>query len=286
MKNYQDFCHSITKKLFAIIDEKGSLLTWHKSWAVDGCGKLPIGSKGLYRNSNLFGLLTEQVGQGYNSNRWLTFNQIKKTGGHVKKGAKSEVVCFWQMKTMVDETSTEKSTKTVPLFKTYRVFNLEQTTLEPTACPGSELQIHSVDELINKLNVTVSHFGGKAYYRASDDAIVMPKPSQFNSKENYYATLLHELCHFTGSYNREPRECFDKYANDDTARAEEELIAEIGSVFLSAHLGIKGQLENHASYIKSWKQNLSEKQIMSATNKAAKVFEWIINQGGEVKDSV
>jgi antirestriction protein ArdC len=47
---------------------------------------------------------------------------------------------------------------------------------------------------------------------------------------------------------------------------------------LAAHYGVKGELENHASYVQSWKQSLDEKQVASAANKAAKAFEWIINQ--------
>lgn len=88
--------------------------------------------------------------------------------------------------------------------------------------------------------------------------------------------MLHELVHWSGAKNRVPRPCFDNYDSDNKARAEEELIAEMGSVFLCAHFGVKGELENHASYINHWKQDLNEQQIMSAVNKAAKAFEWII----------
>jgi len=59
--------------------------------------------------------------------------------------------------------------------------------------------------------------------------------------------------------------------------AEEELVAEIGSVFLAAHLGVTGDLYNHASYVNSWKQKLTSADIMRAVNNAAKAFEYLIS---------
>ena len=174
---------------------------------------------------------------------WLTFNQVNKKGGHVKKGAKSKTVYFWQMRTVSDKENKDGGVKQTPFFKAYCVFNLEQTTLGASECIAPEVRTGSVDELISKAGVTVSHFGGSPFYQAIDDVIVLPGPENFNTKENYFAALLHELCHATGAKNRVPRPCFDNYALDDKARAEEELIAEIGSVFLCAHFGIKGELD-------------------------------------------
>jgi antirestriction protein ArdC len=165
----------------------------------------------------------------------------------------------------------------VSIFKVYRVFNLEQTTLEPTHYPTPEFKEEAITTLLNKLGTTVSHFGNSAYYNNATDAIVLPQPDRFSSKQNYYATLLHELTHWTGGNDeRVPRQCFTNYGLDIKARAEEELIAEIGSVLLAIHFGLRGELENHASYVQNWKQHLDEKQVMRAANKAAKAFEWII----------
>ena len=46
-----------------------------------------------------------------------------------------------------------------------------------------------------------------------------------------------------------------RYAKDRTGRAREELIAELGSCFLCADLGIAPEFEprpDHASYLQSW----------------------------------
>jgi len=79
----------------------------------------------------------------------------------------------------------------------------------------------------------------------------LPAKERFNSEGNYLATLFHELIHWTAKEERLPRECFKNYRMDSKARAEEELIAEIGSVFLAIHYGIKGELENQVLSILS-----------------------------------
>ncbi len=279
MKTYQDFCHSVTKKLFEIIDQNGSLLSWQKNWDTQSSLQLPIGSNGLYRGANLFVLLNAQLDIGFNSNQWLTFNQVKKLGGCVKKGAKSQGVYFWKIREVQQENRGEKEVKKVPIFKSYNVFNLEQTSLDKTVLPSPDFNIKSIDELVGTLGATVTHFGNRAYYNHLSDIIYLPNPDRFNSRENYYATLLHELVHWTaGREKRLPRECFKEYQNNIKARAEEELVAEIGSALLTIHFGVRGELEGHASYVQSWKKLLGEKQIMSATHKAARAFEWIIGQ--------
>lgn len=282
MNNYQDFCQTITKQLFDLIDTKGSLLSWHKRWESKGSKQLPIGSNGLYHSSNLFMLLMAQFETGFQSNHWLTFNQIKQKGGCVKKGAQGRKVIFWKLnevKGVKDNGDTEE--KIIPIFKTYYVFNLEQTTLDLPVSVDPVFQQSAIDALVTRLGVSVSHFGNSALYNKLDDVIVMPYLKSFTSVENYYATLLHEICHFTGHSTRLPRPCFDDYGKCEKARAQEELIAEIGSVFLSAHFGLKAELENHASYIQSWKTLLNEKEIASAISKAARVFEWILLAASE-----
>lgn len=60
--------------------------------------------------------------------------------------------------------------------------------------------------------------------------------------------------HWTAAAHRVGRD-LSRYAKDRTDRAREELIAELGSCFLCADLGIAPELEprpDHASYLQSW----------------------------------
>ena len=272
MKNYQDFCNDISNTIFEIIDRNGSILKWKQSWQVDGTLTLPVGTSGIYRGGNLFNLLTAQVGKGYTKPVWVTFNQVNNLDGKVLKGAKSQIVYFWKILNKSEVVDGKTVEKTTPLFKTYRVFNIEQTSL------GDESIIIndnvSLTEILDNHNIEISTFGNQPRFNLNDDVIIMPKQEYFNSNDDYHTTLLHEMIHWTGHTSRLNR--FKAISYQSKEYAEEELVAEIGSVFLATHLGINGDLVNHASYVNSWKQNLSSADIMRAVNNAAKAFEYLI----------
>lgn len=277
MKTYQEFCAAIAKQLFDLIEKEGSLLSWRKNWNSAGSAKLPVGVGGMYRGSNLLALFFSQYEEGFKSNQWFTFNQIKQRDGQVKKGTKGRKVCFWKLFEKASVENNEKA-KSIPLFKTYYVFNVDQTTLDETIEAAPLFSSADVDCLIQKLGITISHFGGKSYYNPNSDVIVLPEQKNFTSENAYYAVLLHELVHWTAGRDRLPRECFNNYGKSDKDRAQEELIAEVGSLFLSSHFGLQAELENHASYVQGWKKHLFEKEIMGVVNKATKAFEWILDR--------
>lgn len=273
MKNYQDFCNHITNTIFDIIDNHGSMLQWKKTWEVNGSFALPLGNSGFYRGGNLLSLLVTQVDKGFTDNKWFTFNQIQKLGGTVLKGAKSEIVYFWKPINITETVDGKDIAKNVPIFKTYRVFNIEQTSLADSIMVIYD-EASCIREALLKHDVTISTFGNQPLFNISNDVIVMPKAEYFQSQDDYNTTLLHELIHWTGHESRLNRMNFT--SKQSKAYAEEELVAEIGSVLLATHFGINGDLFNHASYVASWKKHLTPKEIMRAVNNAVKSFEYVI----------
>lgn len=77
----------------------------------------------------------------------------------------------------------------------------------------------------------------------------------------------HETVHWTAPAHRVNRD-LSRYHKDRSERAREELIAELGSCFLCADLGIVPELEprpDHASYLASWLEVLAnEKRFIFA----------------------
>lgn len=281
MKSYSEFCDDIAKTLFDIINEKGSLLSWKKTWDVEASYKLPMGQSGYYSGSNLFKLLYKQVDSGFKSNKWLTFRQVQLQKGRVLKGAKSEAACFWRKieKLEVNEKTKKEELNSYPLFKSYRVFNIDQTDLEINSDAEIENQSHntSIEAMLKKHDVNISYFGNQPRYSTADDVIIMPKISEFDSENNYLATLLHELVHWSGGENRLNRETVIKYAHP-IQRAKEELVAEIGSLFLSTHFGITGNIERHAAYVQGWQENLTPLDVAKCISKATQAFTWLISK--------
>lgn len=106
----------------------------------------------------------------------------------------------------------------------------------------------------------IRHGGSQAYYSPVSDHIQMPPFETFRDAGGYVATLSHEATHWTAAPERVGRD-LSRYARDKSERAREELIAELGSCFLCADLGIAPELEprpDHASYLQSWLSVLVE----------------------------
>jgi antirestriction protein ArdC len=92
-------------------------------------------------------------------------------------------------------------------------------------------------------------------YSPSLDRITMPHLSQFESADEFFSTLYHELTHSTGAKHR-----LNRFAETEGDRVEkysfEELVAEFGAAFLCGFAGIqnRGTEELQASYIEGWAQ--------------------------------
>jgi antirestriction protein ArdC len=104
----------------------------------------------------------------------------------------------------------------------------------------------------------------------------MPIKSDFIEESGYYATLLHELTHWSGAKHRLDRTKGKRFA--DTAYAFEELIAEIGSAFLCEKYSVKGDIR-HEGYIASWLKALKNdnKMIFKASAYAQKSTDYIVS---------
>lgn len=170
--------------------------------------------------------------------------------------------------------------------------NMAERTINKDALENQQdkkLQEH-VTRMIKKMGVAVEHnkFTDTPYYSPSQDKIVMPPMNMYESDARYYSTLLHEACHATGHKSRLERPSLSNYSDDRKERAYEELVAELGGVFMALELGIKtvssSELQNHASYVKGWGSLLSEDLasgnctiLNKACSDAEKAVEFMLN---------
>ena len=103
-------------------------------------------------------------------------------------------------------------------------------------------RIAAADRFVSQTGAKIEHGGDRAFYRPSSDHIQMPPEGLFRGteslsrSESYYAVLVHELTHWSGAKHRLDRQFGKRFG--DAAYAAEELVAEIGSAFLCAELGI------------------------------------------------
>ena len=123
----------------------------------------------------------------------------------------------------------------------------------------------------------IHHGGNQAYYAINPDHIQMPPFESFKDAESYYATLAHEVTHWTRHPSRLDRDLGRKRWGDE-GYAREELVAELGSAFLSADLGLTPAIrEDHSSYIDSWLKVLKKdkRAIFQASAHAQRAVDYL-----------
>jgi len=260
------------------------VVPWRKPWRAEPPCNLVSGKE--YRGVNPFLLAS----QGYGSRYWLTFNQASKLGGHIRKGEKSSIVTFWHIgeeETVRDEDGKTRKSKPF-LLRYYRVFNLEQTEgiAEKLGLGNATPRVPSIDQceaIVKRMpNTPTIQQDARAWYRPSTDTVGMPSRNAFNSAEEYYSTLFHELTHSTGHASRVGREGIENIATfGSESYSKEELIAEMGAAMLCGLTGISPTtIPNSAAYLQGWINRLRGdcKLLVSAASQAQKAADYI--QGG------
>ena len=109
----------------------------------------------------------------------------------------------------------------------------------------------------------------RAYYDIARDRIHMPPIETFHDAARYYGVQGHELVHWTGAIKRLDR--LGRFA-DRKAYAFEELVAEIGTCMLGAHIGVEPDFGQSAAYVEGWQAALKEdsRAIFRAASEAQK----------------
>mgnify|MGYP003340901284 FL=1 len=251
---------------------------WIKPWHSHGIDAPynPITKR--YYNGINFVQLSMMPGSTHN---WVTYKQAQSVGAQVRKGSVGVPVIYFSPLEVQDRVTNE--IKKIPMLKHYTVFNLDQVDgleLPASAERTMNESIASCEEFIKTQRAIIKHGGDRAYYVPSADYIQLPALDQFKSSGDYYATALHELSHWTGHESRLHRDFSGRFGNE--AYAFEELVAELGSAMLCAHLKIDGQLQ-HASYIDSWLKVLKDdpKNILKASALAQKILSFTTKEEAE-----
>lgn len=256
---------------------------WQKPW-ISGVPRNYLSDK-PYRGINLLLLGL----QNYSSPYYLTWNQIKRLKGQVKKGEKAHMVVFYKPYvkevSRYDEEYQEEFTVQEDrlALRYYHVFNIQQTNLTIPSTQDFQ-KIQPCEEFLDHISdkPRIIHEHSQSYYHVKDDYINLPNKNRFTSSAGYYTTLYHELIHSTGHPQRLNRKTITtKSSFGDSMYSQEELIAEIGAAMLCAHTGIGNHtINNSSSYIKGWLEVLKEKPrfIFTCASQAQKATDYL-NKG-------
>ncbi len=329
-----DIYQMITDKMLAQLKEatgQGYKKKWKKQNEEGYLLPFNFDTKKMYRGINIV-LLTDGMSKVLKNPFFLTFNQIEKHKGKLKKGSKGLPVVYFTMLYSVSETndkgekiefgtynkkrflawldknihrlkfSLDYYRKTyIPILKYYNVFNgadiegidFDLVNFKIGYQDGSEV-VKNNDSRVEIADLIVKHYpapqpklkdskDGRAFFRhgAGVDEIHMPKFENFETGLDYYRTLFHEFTHSTGISSRLDRPMGGKFGSKQYAK--EELVAEFGAVFLSAHAGIIWyNQKNHAEYLKNWNTVLTHAKddnrfFMRAASKAQEAADYVLN---------
>jgi antirestriction protein ArdC len=283
-----DVYQKITDRIVSELEQ--GVRPWLKPWnAEHAAGRItrPLRGNGIpYRGINILMLWSAAMEKGFAAPIWMTFKQALEFNAHVRKGEQGSLVVYADkiIRAETDADTGEESERAIPFMKGYSVFNVEQIDGLPErfyakAEPRGETvqRIERVESFFAATGAVVRHGGNRAYYSISTDHVQMPPIEAFRDAEGYYATRAHETTHWTRHKSRLDRD-FGRKRYGDEGYAIEELVAELGSAFLSADLDLTPEVrDDHAAYIASWIKALKDdkRAIFSAASHAQRAADFL-----------
>ncbi|MBI1349462.1 DUF1738 domain-containing protein [bacterium] len=279
-----------TRVTDAIIEQLSQgVRPWLKPWSCEhAAGRItrPLRHNGTpYKGINILMLWVSAEEAGFVSPFWLTFQQAKELGGHVKKGEHGSPVVYAATFKKKEQTDDGQETEEeIPFLKEYTVFCADQCEGLPPHFyaavnpPTEKLErIERAETFFANTKADIRTGGNRAFYAMDADYVRMPPLETFRDAESHAATLAHEMTHWTRHGSRLNRE-FGRKRWGDAGYAMEELVAELGSAFMCADLQITAEVrEDHASYIESWLKVLKDdkRAVFSAASHASQAVDFL-----------
>lgn len=277
-KAYQAVTDSIVERLNA------GVIPWRQSWVTGIPCSMRSGKE--YRGINCLILGCRE----HLSKYWITYREAERLGGYVRKGEKGTPIIFWHWRSKEEQERLileGKATNPAPCTPfLYRVFNYDQT--EGVTLQTNDLGIEkkaplaAAEEIVFQIGnrPMINHgISRTPSYCPQVDVVQMPHLSQFESAEQYYSTLFHELVHSTGHSSRLDRELVPAKSDTWELYCYEELVAEIGAAILCGVAGISDEriIEDQAAYIAHWKEYITtdSKGFIKACCEAQRAVDFI-----------
>lgn len=297
--------------------QSGERMAWHQPWKAGSGGNhllLPknattgVGYTGGNRIILADRLMRRHIAEGQPfDNRWLTKKQAETLDGRLKADAEGQGVTLVKIvkdtfKKEVVGDNGQKEEKQQPytaarLFVVYHISLFEGLQLpEPEPLPvvvprDSTMTLSGegqdiLDAFIKRTKLTIRHGNGleipdAAFYAPLHDTVTMPRKELFETDEDYYDTLMHELGHSTMAEHRMNRKgALGSFGTETYAK--EELRADFASAFLGAVIDLPAserRLKDHAAYMQSWSRNLKPQDIFTAAREAEKICDWVLELG-------
>jgi antirestriction protein ArdC len=288
-----DIYQAVTDKIISAIEQGAG--AWRMPWHVEkvsGVGPINAVSEKAYRGVNVLILWATAMTEGYASPLWATYKQWADLGAKVRTGSRGTQIVFYKKLEPTDAEASEQDDqgrRSRFVAKGFHVFNSDQVDgfdAVPVSTKSESERIQAVEDFVAQLGADVRHGGSKAFFVPAADYIQIPPLNLFDEVPGYYATLLHELTHWTGHKTRLDRDMSARFRTE--SYAAEELVAELGAAFLCSTLGISSEPRpDHAAYIESWFKVLKgdKRAIFTASSLAQKAADFLYSKQPETVEA-
>jgi antirestriction protein ArdC len=258
--------------------EVGGLMPWSKPWS-EMQGK----PQNLISGKSYSGINAIILSMG-KSPYWLTMNQVRAAGGQVKKGSKTAPCIYYKLGHSKTKRKSSGEPESFAILRYYRLFNVADCTgiemPEPEIKLNENQPLDVCDRIVNGYKnsptLKVTDLSNSAYYSSMSDEIVTPSLSQFDTAEDFYSTLFHEMGHSTGHSSRLNRNLGNSFGSHSYSK--EELVAEFCASFLCREAGIDGTIDQSASYLANWLTVLKDNPewLIWGAQQAQKAYDHIL----------
>jgi antirestriction protein ArdC len=239
--------------------------TWEMPWRNFAASGWPTNAATGHRygGGNAIILSVAAIDAGYPSVRWATYKQWAGLGAQVRRGEHATTGIYWHTEPATDTPAANDNVSDAAAAarrfvwaRVFHVFNAAQVdgdTNPPTPADVVDplARDTAAEAWFANVPAAVGWGEGNPCYRPAVDRVVMPPFDAFNTASDAYATLAHELGHWSGHPIRLNRSFGARFG--DHAYAAEELVAELSAAFTCAVVGLDTVARpDHAAYLAHW----------------------------------
>lgn len=284
--------HDLTQAVITAMSQNPE--GWTKPWIGIGGGPQNPQTGTIYSGGNM--MILSIFSPDPSDPRWSTYKGWGKLGGQVRKGEAGTEIIFWgqsyvcgicdkwgksECKSHPGESAKRRLARGYSVFHASQVDDAPDLPEQPVASP--DIDVDAYRTWFRSIGADWRETpSDRAFYSPGDDYISTPLDTQFHSAAGWFATVAHEHTHWTKPAARTGR---DTHKRSHSGYAFEELVAELGAVFLSNACGVATDPRpDHAAYIKNWLEALAgdTKYVWDAASLASRAVRFLMDNADAI----
>ena len=218
--------------------------------------------------------------KGFGLPTWMTFSAVREHGGRALDGAAAATVFhgYTRPAAVVSPETGETVVRAVEVWRPYAVFNVEEIEGLPQHLYRRyrEIRPASHQSSVKGLDDFVQTLGADIRLEEPHGMVFRGAGGEGNGRS---AAIARELVQWTGHPARMNRRVEDEMVDGGKGRAREELVAEIGTAFLSADLGVSMDHGGgvNEGMVKAWRGLLKDDEmaVFGACRDASRAVDWL-----------